>query len=508
MEEKKELKLSGKLPLDVYWQMSAERIADKRGWGTIKRSPSSEDAKEARSFEERREASIKNYMRAMDAIKQFLPDKSMAELSAFELLKAIKDSRNANGKTYSDSTLQSRLSLLRDIYDYAQDCGHACNDLHFVADKQLSYYMKALDLPLAERKQLAKKIAQESGTKARSLTSAQQAELVRVIHEKIEEDGRYLMLAIMLYTGMRPSECRGLNWCDFIQFCDCPDRHMLSVVRQRDNENNPVDRLKRPSSYRKIGVHFELEQIIQRRLNFVLKRYSSFEEIKKLPLCCYENVFDQGCTRTQLSTFAVKVLKDSIRVKNEVMEYCAMDMLAYEDNLLPEDAESVENLQVCTYLLRHDFWTWMQASTELTDQEKRYYFGHSLFDGRNDKRPEYNNEDVLLHMLLKLDHMVKYAPLHEPLLHGTIFPEGCLSAPDKGCYTLHLSPELLRTGGHVKVILTANERDDPIFMRTISPTKPVFTEGPLQIRATVFPRVEEDLYRTRINMDYENWVVR
>lgn len=63
---------------------------------------------------------------------------------------------------------------------------------------------------------------------------------------------------------------------------------------------------------------------------------------------------------------------------------CTQDMFAYEDDLLPADGAEAEDLQVSTYLLRHDFWTWMQASTELSAEQKRYFFGHSIMDGGSD----------------------------------------------------------------------------------------------------------------------------
>ena len=111
-------------------------------------------------------------------------------------------------------------------------------------------------------------------------------------------------------------------------------------------------------------------------------------------------------------------------------------------------------------------------------------------------------------MLVKLDHTIKYLPLHESRLRGTIAPDACLSIPNMGRYTLQLSPELLRTGGRVTIVVQANEYDDPITVKTLSPTKTVFQQIPLQLQATLLPHTREETYRRKSNTDYDNYHVR
>lgn len=497
--------LSGDLSLPQYWHLSKNHIAAIRKWGTISRSSSMGRLREEKSVEEKRAIYIRQCDRNMAALSPFLPDKPMADLTSFELLRAIQKSKYANGRVYAESTLKGRLSLLRDIYDYAEDRGDACNDLNYINDKQLTYYLKAVGLASKERKKLFQKLAREHDARPRSLTPAQQARLVRIILEHLEEDGRYLALAILLYTGMRPSECRGLNWYDWVCFQNHTDRHMLPLDRQRDNRDQLIDRLKRPASYRKIGVHFELEEIIRRRLEFMLKTYSSLDEIQALPMCCLKNEFSRGVTSAQLGALASKILRDSIRVPEEVMMTCTMDMFAYES---PSSEDDTEDLRVSTYLLRHDFWTWMQASTELSAEEKRYLFGHSISDGRVDQRHYYNDETRLWDMLVKLDHTIKFFPLHEARLRGTLAPDSGLSVPNVGHYTLRLSPELLRAGGQVTIALQANEYNDPITMKTLTPTKSVFQQTPLHLHAVLVPHTREVTYRQKANTDYDNRMVR
>ena len=505
---KTDAKLSGELSLPAYWKLSRDSIATVRKWGTITRTSSGGPGKE-KSTEEKRETYIRQCDRNMEILSKFLPDKPMVDLSAFELLQAVQLSKYSNGKEYAESTLKGRLSLLRDIYSFAEDRGDASNDLDYISDKQLQYYLKAVGMTPKERKKIFRDLVKDTRAKARSLLPSQQAKLVRIILDHIQEDGRYLALAILLYTGMRPSECRGLCWCDLVSFLSHPERHLLPVGRQRDKYGQAlVDRLKRPASYRKIGVHFELEKIIQSRLDFTLKSFSSFDEISLFPMCSYKNEFSRGCTYAELNNFASDILKKSIRVSEEVMTNCTLDLLLSEEDLLPSDKDGAEDLRIVTYVLRHDFWTWMQASTELSADEKRYLFGHAIYNGKTDIRPLYNNEDILWDMLIKLDHTIKYYPLHAPLFQGEIGPVSTLSAPNKGHYTLTLSPELLRTGGRVTMVLQANEYDDPIIMKTLSSAKSIFQNAPLHLQATLLPHTREETYRKKSNLDYDNRQVR
>ena len=144
------------------------------------------------------------------------------------------------------------------------------------------------------------------------------------------------------------------------------------------------------------------------------------------------------------------------------MSACTLDMFAFEDDLLPPKKGSTEDpsedLQVCTYLLRHDFWTWMQASTELSPEDKRYFFGHSLVIKNKDLRKYYNQEDKLWELLLKLDHTIKYLPYHETKFKGILSPDNEFCIANTGYYVLQIPPEVLRSGAKITIALQTNEK--------------------------------------------------
>lgn len=491
----------GDLTLWEYWVKHRALISDMRHWD----KGANDDTSKAAGKKGAKASTMRTYHHYMVLITHnLLPGKPMSELSAFELLDAVSRTRKANGKPCKESTLKTRISLLNDIYNYAEDRGDACNDLQWVSKRETNYFFRELMLPAKERQEAFQELLKKNRKKLRSLTAAQQRRLVDLIVKHIETDGRYLALAILLYTGMRPSECRGLIWADFVPFRDHPDRHMLSVTRQGGKKRwELVDRLKRPSSYRKIGVHFELEEIIRRRLDFVRGHIASKKGLDHLHMCCFENEFDQGCTHSQLATFVVSILRNSIKVTGDVFFTCAMDMYAYEDT---DPLGNPEDCQVCTYLLRHNFWTWLQSGTELTAEEKRYYMGHAIYDGHTDKRLEFNHEDRLWDILLKQDHLVKSPTLHESAHHTTISAHGSSSIPNTGFQVLHVPRELLRTGGTLTILARAHDVDCPIVIKTLSPTKNVYKgDSKLQVHLAAMPHTREGMYRGATNCDYDNW---
>ena len=81
--------LHGGLSLPDYWKLSRDAIAVERHWGTITRTTLGGKPKVERTVEEKRAIYIRQCDRNMNAVAQFLPNKPMAELSAFELLQAI-----------------------------------------------------------------------------------------------------------------------------------------------------------------------------------------------------------------------------------------------------------------------------------------------------------------------------------------------------------------------------------------------------------------------------------
>jgi len=460
--------------LPQYWKHFKDEIAADRRWkledddgygiGT--------DDEEAYIEHEYTCKTRNSYDRHMYVLEHFLPQKAISKISGFEILQAIGKSRRFEGKTYADGTLHSRLSLCRRILQFAHDRGDACDDLRYMQEREQKAYI-ALDytLPQKERERLAKPMLQESRRKQKSLNATQQKLLVKRIVENLECDGRYTAVAVLLYAGLRPSECRGLLWGDIVPFIDHPERHVLAVGRQRDQAGRLIDRLKRPASYRKTGIQIELERILQARISFMERMLPIETDFSTYPICCLGNDFKTPCKEHHLSKFATDLLK-GLRIPDQVLTSCSLELYAYEPDLMKLEAEDIN---VSTYLLRHNFYTWIQAVTALTPEEKSYQMGHAIRISKMDLRPRFNNEEWLWDMLQKMDHDIKYLPLREDLLTITVGEEN-VSVKECGVQRLKIPKELLERGGKLSVILRGREIGDPIRIRPLSASKGLFVE--------------------------------
>ncbi len=456
----------------VYWDKHKLTIAQMRGWC---------------------EATLADYEHCMEQLTPHTTHLSMGSATVHELIKAI----NLSGKNRS-----KKLTILRDLFSFAEARGDAVNDLRCINSKEEEFFLALPSLTTKKRKKMLKNLFSRARKKRRSLTVAQQHALVRLIIENIKSDGRWLAIAILLYTGIRPSECRGLTYGDLLLFVNHQARHMLSINKQLDKNNKVLKRLKTDSGFRKIGVHIELEKIIQMRLNEVFLQVSVGSIDPSWPLCCYENHYDRPCSVIELSHFITMVLRKSIHITNEVLETCYLDMCIKDSDLLSNQNGDCD---VCPYLLRHNFWTWMQASTTLSADEKRYFMGHSLRKEKTNIHTIFNNEDQLYKMLLKLDHDLKYLPFREEDFITMLSYNTPFTLQDIGYHEFCVPQELLMTGGTLSIQLMTNNANDPIIVETRSPSKGVFDDK-MTIELLALPGQPQG--NISIIMDYDNYLLR
>ena len=64
------------------------------------------------------------------------------------------------------------------------------------------------------------------------------------------------------------------------------------------------------------------------------------------------------------------------------------------------------------YVLRRNFWTWMQGRTELDISEKRYLMGHEMLVNGINVRGKYNNPEAIWRMAQKMEQFGINPDLH------------------------------------------------------------------------------------------------
>lgn len=437
------------LTIQEYWARHKKKIATKRHWEDI---------------------TLNSYDRMMtNKLGPELPDKPISEVTFFDLTMAVDGVRYKarGGKPYKETSLNGFYALLGDIYKYAKDQGHADNILLFLQDRNRKKGLLASDffapsLSTEELQEKAREMVRENPGKVKSLTKQQMFTLHRIILGGLTIDGRYIALAIMLYCGLRPSECRGLTWGDIRPFRDHPDRRMFVLSKTRDPQGHLRNKkMKTANAYRYMPIHYELDQLLQKRYEYVASRcQATGEKIEDLPICCLENRLSTSCKDYQFSSFGADMLNQLRIPRNELILYMA--------HMITEDDKDKESSHLSLYVLRRNFCSWIQGETLMDPMRRSYVMGHTMWEGKKDLRQRYNGEDSLWEMLQRMDRAVLNGNYKRPPYYHVLSPNSpTINLSDQGVAIIDISQ--LPAGGTIRITAIASEADDPILLTSNHP---------------------------------------
>lgn len=417
-------------------------------------------------------------------------------------------------------TVQSCLSI---IFRFAEAHGDACNILRYTSyregqDKTTNVSdLLALISSKKPRDVIQSRlqdIQEKHIHRTKSLTVWQLEKLSQILRENITKDGRYCALAIMLYTGARPAEVRALRWGDLVPFLDYPDHLLMKLHRTLDAKGHPKSTMKTTNAYRSIPIHFELFQLLNIRYRSVLAQLGKDilsltdhpldTEIAELPISCLENHFDRYCRDYEVALLAEYVFSQQLRLPQRDMYIYMLESLIEQQNKGNKDSSGIaeEDQQLTLYVLRRNFWTWMESSTRLTDFEKRFIMGHEMDINGRSLRPEYNDENRLWTICRKMDRCVLSKALHQNSLYITPAAEHSIIVEDRGLVRINITKEMLVSGGTLSINVTTTEAGDAIMLKSLSPVKKI--GGLTVITETIsYPSLG---ISEGINCELENWL--
>jgi len=478
-----------------YWERHKSLIAKTRGWEFVYNQKGNLVC-----------PTMEGYDKMIKKISPYL-QKAISDVTYFELQMAMEKVRNSRrvGR-YSSSTMAGYRSLLSDIYRFAQDRGDAYNILaYFTARGKKLLNEETMSIAEAIDPTLPKPVMEGRMRAAlesrvylpRSLTPEQQAHLIRLLFDRIEEDGRYSGLAIMLYAGLRPAECRALRWKDIVAFRDHPERHMIYVHDSLDHKGKRKGRLKTENGYRKVPVHIELEKLLQKRKSLIQSKEGIACDISDYPICCMENNFSNTCRDFQLSILASETLK-SLSITKEELSVYLLDMVAEKDTA----REGSGDLHLASYVLRRNFWTWLQSSTQLTNLEKCYVMGHEMMRDGVNLRPSYNNPEKLWRICTLMDKHAISLRLHHRCIELPIQKGQVAALENSGIVRVKISKEQLVSGGVLRIHARTNENGDSVIVEAQSTIKPFRR---LSVEGNVEDYGSSERNAEGINCEYDNY---
>lgn len=485
------------LCLDAYWERHKYTIANNRNWdckGPCRGRPGCFKSCDKNHLRVRSSGTLRTYDRYIHYIADHI-SKPISEITFWDLCQAIDSVRQENN--YASTTVTSIASAVRRVFEYAEEYG----DAHDITDNTHSGTDAGLDVlvllgsdrPVDYIREELRKERERLANTTKSLSIWQLERLASLLWERIEGDGRHCLICLMLYAGVRPAEGRALRWKDIVPFVDHPERDLINVYRIRDAEGKIQGRGKTDNAFRRIPVHIELAAYLKKRREYVLA--NSAGPIDELPICCYGNDFGRPCRDYEVASLAKKLF-------NELRLHKA-DMYAYQIEYLSERLEGArdsedEEQSLTLYVLRRNFWTWLQSSTGLSDIEKRLIMGHELDDGVD--RKKLNDENLLWDICCMMDHCIISRERHEPYLVAPIDVQDSVCIADQGICRICLTTDMLKQGVNLQITATTEEPGEAIRLESLSPLRSIGGISP-QVRVTDAPSKK----KKSINCEYETW---
>lgn len=486
------------LTLIQYWNKHKLVMANNHNWichGTCGNLPECQRYCQDKLARTNNPGTLHDYNRYVHLVDQKLTRAiSISELSVFDIFRAIGLVREE--QNWSTSTAGVLTSVIHDIFRFAADRGDAADILQCSTASANKLNLPVLlgnNHPEDYVRHALRKERERLAHTTKSLTIWQLEKLSSLLWDLIKNDGRYCLIVLMVYTGVRPAEGRALRWKDIVPFVDHPDRELINCYHIRDANGKLQKRLKTSNAYRRIPVHMELAAYLHKRYQYVLAHSS--QPIDDFPICCFGNDFVRPCQDFEAAALAQKLLKDEVALSTD-------DMYAYQIMQLSEHFDSsqterddTQNLTL--YVLRRNFWTWLQASTTLSDSEKRLIMGHDLEE--TESRKAENDENLLWSICQQMDHCIISRDRHLPYLHVTPTPGVPVSVCNQGAVHIRLTKEMLARGVELSISVTNEEIGDTISLMSLSPVRHIGSLSP-HVQITAMPPLPS---KRGINCDYE-----
>lgn len=443
---------------------------------------------------------MRDYVRYIGEISSYM-DKDLTEVTFDDIAFALNQVRDRYG--YAETTVRGIQSCISVVFLFAEIHSGIYNIMKYVSFNGAKKDILSILTSGRTQKEIQYELQEQREHykyKTKSLTVEQLEKLTRIVWENIEDDGRYCMIALMLYAGVRPAEGRALTWGDIVPFVDHPDQWILNLYRIRDREGTLKQDMKTPNAFRRIPVHCELMALLKKRREFVLKANAG-KDIFSFPVCCLGNDFETPCRDFEVCQLTDKIFASGLKIKREDMYIYMLE--AEVEKMSEHEGCADKDQQLTLYVLRRAFWTWCESLTSLTDFQKRYIMGHDMKIGNHSVHSRYNNENRLWEICRKLDHCVLGKNLHVNSLVFEPADNAVFQVENRGIVYIHLTREMLAKGGTLQCSVTTEEAGEAISLVSQSALRKY---GKLVPCAEVFPVPVKNELPVGINCEYENWV--
>ena len=293
------------------------------------------------------------------------------------------------------------------------------------------------------------------------------SQIVDLINQHLLEDGRYIALAISFYAGVRPAECRALKWEDVKPITGHPGCYYFEIHHTLDRMTKDQESTKTENAYRPVPIHIELQTLLDRWKNHIENTTGQKPEGY---ICCAETAYGTPCSHYQYANFAKSKVYSRLDADMLFQNALSMAIEEYEgEQGHNKYFDPDENLTL--YVLRRNFWTWLQSSTRLTPLEKKYVMGHEMIVNRENLRSRFNNQDLLWKIGQEMNRFSVMTELHDDyaLLIREVGKNYSVSST--GYTKIRIPSRLLTEGGKLEIDTDVLESGDTLVLKLLSPIR-------------------------------------
>lgn len=359
----------------------------------------------------------RRYIRMIDHVLGSPPFEEIDEPTVQEAVQKVRmSSKRKSG--FSDQTLEMMVGIFRDLCRFAERCS---DGLYFdvCANEKWRVPQAAEKKPLAQRTKAdiareRKAQIQRATRLPRSLTLLQEQHLIRQLTHNYVRRGSYMALAMMLYLGMRPSECLGLTFGDIRPLYGYQDEIRCLYIYKQRKEDNAVDyRLKTRNAYRILPIPSELDALLRQREKGMRTRLDG--DLSAYPIVCKDTKWIEPCKRRTALELCAGLLRKEFRDETAIAD------LTTEMN---RDA-AFEEKDITAYLLRRNFATAMVSVCGMEEDELQYLMGHDILD-EQEMRSDFTDADFLARLWHKMNRRVLWDNIPENDMHLVIDQAECM----------------------------------------------------------------------------------
>ena len=414
------------------------------------------------------ETRLRDYTQTLNTISAALSTIPACMLTAFDILSAITSARTytMGGVTrlYANSIYEKRLTVIRDTYKYLEARGICSNPLwhppwELIGDGQLTSWLNPSDLK-QELAEAANSLAAKR-LLPRYLLDNMERRLVHRIMDKLEDDGRWIGIALLVYQGPRMSEARGVYYGDLVSLTSRSDRHKINLTDSADAHGNKKETMKNRQSVRSVPEHIELMTLLNLR-EVKTKTDTGTDDISDLPIICYKNDYTRPCTSVEFAVFVRREL-DSLFCKDlEAKQALLIDLYLNDDPVFSaNDQLDPADLELSGRLFRRNYITQCYCKTDMSDDDIAVTVGHKLAE----KIDHIYSERNILRLMEKLDHRMIVPELH-PGWNITLHPDDDVKIVDCGTMFFTFDPSIYEQGGTIEIVSQSALPGDAIVLES------------------------------------------